>query len=118
MDRLNNNPLSYTRSYNPNFVTNEYVTYNNYPIQTVPQSIPNYAPIYNYYNDYIEYINTPQIGETIGSSQTQVPTDIPILSNLEKDSLLVFLGTFIIFFKVLRLHLKHLILVMNWKFLF
>lgn len=83
-DKLQRNPISYDRTYNNEFITNNYYTYDNYPIIVTPQNVPDYSPTYNYYYEYNEYLNTPQIGESIGSSNTEAPTDVPILSNLEK----------------------------------
>lgn len=80
----NTRNISYNRTFNNEYNTNNYTTYNNYPISTTINNLPDFSPTYNYYYEYNNYVNTPQIGESLGEQQQTLPDNIPILSQLEK----------------------------------
>lgn len=70
---------------NNNYDQTKNITENNFPI-TQNITYPNYTPTFNYYTIYNETVNNPNTGGgDIGNIESpSLPSDIPILSNLEK----------------------------------
>lgn len=84
-DRFMDTAIDRDTFLNPTYDENAYVTTNNFPIYN-EITFPIYAPVYNYYTNVYENENVPGIGDIgIGSIvDPTLPTEIPILSNLQK----------------------------------
>lgn len=91
---VTNEYYSYTL-YNNTYPTYRYFINNNYDYNepTSPENYPrnstvttaDYSPTYNYYNEYITYQDTPQIGGNIGTlDPNEITNGLPILNNLSK----------------------------------
>ena len=78
------NPSNPSKTYNNNYDYSQPITNYNYPV-TNNISYPNYETRNQYLTEIYNYYNTPNTGGDIGTlPEDNLPTDIPILSNLQK----------------------------------
>lgn len=80
----NDNRPTYSSVINQNYDRESDITPDNYPKDNNVY-IPQYPDIYNYYNEYVTYINQPSIGDDIGNIDSEdITNGLPILNNLSK----------------------------------
>lgn len=80
----NDNRPTYSSGINQSYDRESDITPDNYPKDNNVY-IPQYPDVYNYYNEYVTYINQPSIGDDLGEIDSEELTNgLPILNNLSK----------------------------------